>query len=147
MLQLGDEVYLSSHIIEANYGKDYVRMTKELKIFMYTTKQGEHINYINDWKYGVEELFIHLLRSSSYLTQVSDLSPAPLAESFHVLLLMCRIPRKPRSSFFPSDALLIGRRSTIGTQPNASRNRWSATSSMKSKASEYLGKGLRGHLC
>ena len=69
-IQLDEEVYLSSDIIERNYGKDYIRMTKELKIFMYTTKLDAHINYVNDWKYGVEELFIHLLKSSSYLTQV-----------------------------------------------------------------------------
>ncbi|ELU17436.1 hypothetical protein CAPTEDRAFT_228334 [Capitella teleta] len=85
---LDEEVYLSSQIIEGNYGKDYIRMTKELKIYMYTTKIDAHINYVNDWKYGVEELFIHLLKSSPYITQ------DPSEATFFFLPFRCFAYRK-----------------------------------------------------
>ena len=69
-LQVDQAVYLSSSIIEDNYGKDYMNMNNHFKIYIYDIQIGEDIRSPHDYKYGVERMFIDLLRKSSFLTMV-----------------------------------------------------------------------------
>ena len=61
---------MSSRIIEESYGKDYIHMTKQLKIYMYDIDAGSDIKSPHDYKYAVEKVFIDLLKDSIYVTKV-----------------------------------------------------------------------------
>ena len=70
-MQAGD-VFLSSNTIENNYGRDYINMMTQLKIYVYPPLRFDaDIGISTDPKYGVEQLFIQLLNNSQFVTQVS----------------------------------------------------------------------------
>ena len=48
-------------------------MLKNLKIYIYDIKRDKNISTVDDYKYGVEKLFIHLLDKSRFKTEVSSI--------------------------------------------------------------------------
>lgn len=68
-----ETIYLSSQTIQEKYGPGYLKMTEQMKIYVYDVETGRPMKPSRyDYKYGVESLFIQLLQSSSYLTKNAE---------------------------------------------------------------------------